>query len=228
MHKLDTTKPDTIGQITPPWQPKDFDRPAHFQQRGRFFDNHGIEIVSGQAGPGENDEPVVVEKKIAEPAPISPIDLIAAVGSMPWPKFHKEAKRILGKDCPAGKPAIVDALKTAIEAYEARRRKRDTTHKGISWDGVTEGKETARAQAEAEALPPEEPVQKPAKTNGKVAVDLRAWGCGTKEYLSAEVIKAVREKYYKQIGVGEHWRRDVVDLLLEEKVITAAQARRDI
>jgi hypothetical protein len=210
MRKLD--KDEDYGWITPPWRKKEWDRAAHFDQNGRFFDQHGLEIIAGQPLDKVETEEKVKEVVVkAKAVPISPPQLIAAAKTMPWPKFHKEARRILGKDCPSNKAAIVDALQAAIAAYEARQSKR---HKG---------------KAEAAVAPIVTAPAKPApKANGKTTVDLRAWGSGQKEYRSAEVIKAVRDKYSLQVGAGDHWRRDVVELLITEKVISAAQARRDV
>lgn len=55
-------------------------------------------------------------------------------------------------------------------------------------------------------------------------VDLAAWGRGQKDYLSQEVFKAIRGKFNAVLSE----RRDAVDLLIKEKVITAEEARRDV
>jgi len=44
--KLDRTR--SFGKVTPYWQPPEFDRPAAFEQDGRFFDVHDREIVPGR------------------------------------------------------------------------------------------------------------------------------------------------------------------------------------
>ena len=44
--KLDRTR--FFGKVSPYWQPPEFDRPAAFEQDGRFFDVHDCEIVPGQ------------------------------------------------------------------------------------------------------------------------------------------------------------------------------------
>jgi pyruvate/2-oxoglutarate dehydrogenase complex dihydrolipoamide acyltransferase (E2) component len=55
-------------------------------------------------------------------------------------------------------------------------------------------------------------------------IDLAAWGRGQADFLSQEIFKAVRSKY--NVVLSE--RRDVVDLLITEKVITAEEARKDV
>lgn len=83
----------------------------------------------------------------------------------------------------------------------------------------------ARAAANTKAPSPEPIPAAPPPSNGVVdGVDLAAWGRGQQEYLFAEVRKAVKKGY----GVQLAERRGVVDFLIEQRVITAAQARKDV
>lgn len=83
----------------------------------------------------------------------------------------------------------------------------------------------ARAAANAKAPAPESIPAPPPPADGVVnGVDLGAWGRGQKEYLFAEVRKAVKKGY----GAHLSERRDVVDFLIEQRIIPAAQARKDV
>lgn len=87
----------------------------------------------------------------------------------------------------------------------------------------------ARAQKRAleqaqTAAPPPVPAPPP-PANGIVdGVDLAAWGRGQKDYLFGEIRKAVRKGYHAQLTE----RRDVIDLLIAQRVIAAAEARKDV
>lgn len=199
MLKLDRDRP--FGKFTPPWMGEagaEFDRPAHYEQDGRNFDQHYREIVPGQPLASEvkaQDESVAAA---AEEEMLSPAALLAGANTIPWAKFNKEAKRILGATCPAGKAAIVGALQTAIAGYQARQEK--------------------RAPAAAAAVAP---------SNGaavKGGVDLAAWGRGQKEYIVGDLIKAFRSQHHARLSE----RRDMVNFLVDQKVITGAEARQDV
>lgn len=213
-----------FGSVTPAWQPDGCDRPAFYEQDGRLFDAHDREIIPGQRLPAEPEpEPAKSNGNghaatHAETPPLSPTELIGRAGDMPWAAFHREAKRVLGADCPTSKKAIIEALGAAMDAYEARQAKRASLHKGMSWDGLTGGKQAA-VEAEVEA-----PKAAPAPTKGTGPVDLPAWGRGQKEYLFGEVQKAIRVAYHRQITE----RRDAVEFLVDQGVLTAAQARQDV
>lgn len=92
-------------------------------------------------------------------------------------------------------------------------------------DSPRKKRAAARAAANAKAPSPEPIPAEPPPSNGIVdGIDLAAWGRGQKEYLFAEVRKAVKKGYGAQIPE----RRDVVDFLIEQRVISAAQARKDV
>ena len=149
---------------------------------------------------------------------MSPAALLANASAMPWAAFRKRAKEILGETCPAGKAEMIVALQAAIQHYEARKQKRtagpkvadgDAKSPGLTWNGLT-------GQEEAQTL-----TAKPAAKPGEI--DLAAWGRGQHEYLFGDVRKAIRTKF--STSVTE--RRDAVNLLIDDKVIAAAEARKD-
>ena len=203
MNRLDRSK--EFGKITPPWQDDSFDRPAYYEQGGRLYDAHDRLIEPGKPVSGPDPVPVA----IAEPEPDNELmpaaTLLAQADSMAWAKFRSEAKKILGTTCPAGKEDIKRALADAVAAVEAkleRSKPKSASSPGLTWDGVTGGSEAAKGGA----------------------VDLAAWAMGKREYLFGEVQKAIRTAYHKQVTE----RRDAVDFLVEQKVIAAASARRDV
>jgi hypothetical protein len=74
------------------------------------------------------------------------------------------------------------------------------------------------------------PAKKPADAPAAAApaagtgIDLAAWARGQKDYLPPELFKAIRGKYNVQLSQ----RRDAIELLIKEGVVTAAEARKDI
>lgn len=62
----------------------------------------------------------------------------------------------------------------------------------------------------------------PAK--GSTRVDLEAWARGKKDYLIGDLRKAFKLKYNKVITE----RRDALDFLIEQRVVTPQEARKDI
>jgi hypothetical protein len=94
----------------------------------------------------------------------------------------------------------------------------------------------AEAPAAAEAAPkaaakpgkaakkaPDAPAAAAAPAAG-TGVDLAAWARGQKDYLPPELFKAIRGKFNVQLSQ----RRDAIELLIKEGVVTAAEARKDI
>lgn len=100
----------------------DFDRPAYYEQGGAFFDAHDREIVPGQPLAADVDDEPEQDAEVDEL--LSPADLVAKVDSMPWAKWAAEAKRVLGPGAPRGKPALLEALKEAIQKHAERKSKR--------------------------------------------------------------------------------------------------------
>lgn len=141
-----------------------------------------------------------VEKKADAPATVMSVEeLFVSADTIAYPVFHKHAKAILGEKCPSGKKAILAALADAKKAYDERKAK-------VAAPVVEEPDPAAPA---------------PAKASG---VDLAAWGRGQKNYLFNEIQKAVRATYHAVLSE----RRDVLTLLIEQGVITAAEARKDV
>lgn len=210
--RLNRDKP--FGKVTPPTIEAGTDRPAFYNQDGRFYDAHDRLIVAGETAPPPPSVPVVAQKPaVAEPAkeggapaevaataedkPAAPpaadapaadsiSKLLAKVRTLPFASFKKQAKALLGDDCPAGKDAIIAALKEAQA-------------KG----------DTPKADAPA-----------PVKVSGK-DIDLAAWGRGQKDYLFADVRKAIKTKDARVCTT----MKDAVEHLIDTKVITAQDAR---
>lgn len=227
MTKLNRSQP--FGTITPPMLEGAMDRPAHYEQDGNLYDAHDQLIVLGEplvaeppTAPEKPAAPVKEAKAAAAPKatkaapkaltpeapkapetakeptaesapapaerPLTAIEVLN--GNLPFAAFKKEAKRILGDQCPASKGDI----KAALAAFDAQPNLK-----------AQRQEETAAAQNDA----------------GKNGVDLAAWGRGQKIYLFGEVRKAIKTRF--NVVVTEEW--DAVDLLINEKVITAREAR---
>jgi hypothetical protein len=210
--RFDRTKPH--GMITPPCMFPGFDRPAVYDQDGQFFDAHGVHLVKGQPAE-QSTRPVqeITTKEDAADRTYSPVELLAAVEDIPWALFQREAKRILGPACPAGKAPIIAALKKAISGYEAKETRRAKA-------GV---KSKAPDLGEGEAAAP----VVPAAPVSKGAVDLGAWARGTKQYPFGEVRKEIRRRFNQQVS-GQNEAYDAVLLCVKEKLLTLAEARADI
>lgn len=205
MHKLDRNR--DFGRVTPPWQPDNCDRAAHYEQGGKLFDQHGHEIVPGRRGPAATvSEAPALETGVET---LSITDLMANADTIPFPTLRKRAREILGETCPSGKQAIIAALTVARQGYEERQARRVAA--------ATQEQSTDDDDA------PEVPPSMPAVTtvNG---IDLAAWGRGKIDRLFAEVQKAIRIQYSKQVTE----RRDAVEFLIEQGAITAAEARTDV
>jgi hypothetical protein len=135
MQKLNRSKP--FGYVTPPMTEADMDRAAFYDQDGRLFDAHDREIVRGvalvaekaapapapaaksqpaaKAATAEASEPAVETAPADAPPALSLDEVIAAVTTMPWAGWHKQAKRILGDACPGGKRDTLDALNEKLK-----------------------------------------------------------------------------------------------------------------
>lgn len=227
MRKLDRAR--AFGKITPPYEADDFDRPAFYEQDGAFFDQHDREIVPGQPlqqivphapGPvtkesdpeprhpldhdGDGHPGGSLPAGPVDPA-MSPAELLASADTLPWPQFRKQAKAIFGPECPANKDAIKVALEQAIAGYEASQQRR--------------AERAAAPQQEAAPTPP--PAAPAGKSSG---IDLAAWGRGKTEYLFGDIRKEIRSRYGKVVTE----RHDAVDFLIEQGLITAESARKDV
>ncbi len=221
MQKLDRSR--TFGAISPPYQEENFDRPAYYEQDSRFYDAHDRLIEPGKPVEAQDDTQGAAERDAAEG--LSPAELVHQADVIPWGAFRKRAKEILGDTCPASKSEMLTALRAAIQHYEARKQARRSKpapaaepakSSGLTWNGLT-GQDEGDAELTAKPQAP----QAPAKSG---EVDLAAWARGQNEYIFGEIRKSIRSKY--STSVTE--RRDAIDLLIAEKVITAAEARKDI
>lgn len=219
MQSFDRSKP--FGKITPAMDVDGCDNPAVYEQDGMLFDAHGMPCVPGGAAARTMVPPTPPAAMAQEPT-MSVDALIAGAESMPYTRLLKHAKEILGPSCPGGgKQPIIDALVAAKAEYEARKAKKMTASAARP-----ASEEPAPAPSADQApLPPTPPMPIAAPSAAvKPGVDLAAWGRGQKDYLFGEVQKAVRQQYHAQLSE----RRDVVDLLVQQGVITSAQARQDV
>jgi hypothetical protein len=147
-------------------------------------------------------------------------------------KFN--AQQPFGKVSP---PMALDKWDTAAH-YEQNGILYDSQQQPCDPDirKAIEAKQDAKAEAAAapkpaaKAKPAKKGVDAPAAESAPApavagtGLDLAAWGRGQKDYLPPELFKAIRAKYNVQLSQ----RRDALDLLIKEKVITAAEARKDI
>jgi hypothetical protein len=116
MLKLDRKAP--FGTISPPYHAEGCDRPAHYDQGGRLYDNHDRLIEPGK--PARSEVTVDAPAPVAAPAPrvrknaVDPlikkrqeaaVALIKQEKSIPWLKFRNEARHILGAE------VVTNALK---------------------------------------------------------------------------------------------------------------------
>ena len=150
-------------------------------------------------------------------------DLIGGFDGMPDALFKREAKRILGPACPASKTDMLSALnKVAVDIADKQQRHRKRTPRAKPEVADQDPPDTGDEKVEAKPA-------KPAKVaKGKAGeVDLKKWATGQEDRLFSEVRKAIRQKYSKQIA-GPNERMEALQFLIEKKVVTAAQARRDI
>ena len=176
--------------------PDGADRPANYEQDGKFFDAHGRLIEAGvpvSIVPTEDlDDGVAVEE---DDLPMMTVaDLLQQADTMRWPVFRKMAQKALGPECPPTKAAIMDHLQKVQQEFDSRAAKR---------------------AAERRQPPP---------TSSNSTIDLAAWGRGQKEYLWAEVRKAIKSEFGRNVGE----RDDAVEFLISQQVITTAEARRDV
>lgn len=197
--KLDRSK--AFGIITPPLLEDDFDRPACFEQNAKLYDAHDRLIEPGKPLAADLLDTEDDGGAADVPGIMPASQLLADADVMPWARFKAQAKIILGETCPSDKNSIKAALSEAVAKVRQRQMKRNTPGVGLTWDGVT-GKDQAKAGD----------------------INLAAWARGQTEYLFAEVQKALRATYAKQVTE----RRDAVDFLIEQGVIAANEARTDV
>lgn len=210
MLRFDKSRP--YGEVCPPFRPDGCDRVAMYDQGGNLFCAAGYQIIPGK--------PLKIEAPEAASAPetaaqMSVEQLLRDASSMAHAEFKKHAKAILGDTCPGGKAAILESLKKHLAVYQAKQAERQSRHKGLSWDAMTGGAESQDGEPPV-AAPPVPPA-------APGTIDLAAWGRGQREYLWAEVRKAIRAKYH----TGVTQRRDAVNLLIDQGLIRAAEARAD-
>ena len=202
MLKLDRSKP--FGKVSPPLILENVDRPACYEQNGVLFDAHDIAVLGGSSPPAAERQAAPIAD--ANETPMSVEALIAAADEMPYQTWAKQARVVLGPTCPSGKKAILLGLEEARSAYLDRQARRSAPP-------------AAAEPAPAVVASPQ--VAQPATKSG---IDLAAWGRGQRDYLFGEVQREVRKQYNAQLS--ERWA--VVDFLIEQSVITAGEARKDV
>jgi hypothetical protein len=204
MQKLDRSR--DFGVITPAYIDTDtMDRPAVTSQDGKLFDVYDNEIVSGVPGPAVVDPPTNKDNPSPRRLPVS--ELIANAHTMPWAEFKRQAKAILGNTCPASKEQIITTLSKAQAEYDERKSRRIGPPLGDLSNTLEAGEEQSSA-------PP--PVQQIG------TIDLSAWGRGQKQYLFADVRKAIRTRFSRSVTTV----RDAIDALIDEEIVQANVARK--
>lgn len=183
--------------------PDGCDRPAHYEQDGKFFDAHEREIVAGET---IKDYDADRDDGAAIPADLTVAGLLRESELLPWRKFQRYAQHVLGDECPATKMAIIEKLHEVQREFDARA----VARKG--------GRPRKNAAPQA---PDDQGKKASAPSTG---VDLAAWGRGQREYLWGEVRKAIKTTY----GRNTQERDDAVEFLVTEGIITAAEARKDV
>jgi hypothetical protein len=232
MLKIDVKRRD-VGKIGGHYQPDDFDRPAHYEWGGKFFDTHGYQIVPGQ--------PFVPEEVAgheddgdgeAFAGALTPASLLAQADALSWPQLKAAAQAILGKDAPKSKSGILAQLKVLAEG---RVLKAVTVKREVAVINDPAAKPANGAAAPGKGGPkawPPKIEEKPAGAKpasapavGKPgAIDLAAWGRGEVNLLNGQITKAAKDQY----GLDFTERRDVLEMLVETGVVAAEEARADL
>lgn len=136
----------------------------------------------------------------SDDAPVSGMtvrELIEQGEAMPTRALKAAARQVLGDQCPNGKSAIIDALR-AIEKQHDERMK-------------------AEAPSPAKAAQP--------VSNGALGKpELTAWAEGRKEFLFADIRKAIKAVYGRNVSE----RDDAVEFLVGQGLVYAERARKDV
>lgn len=241
-----------FGTISPPWQPEDCDRAAHYEQDGKLFDAHDRQIVPGVAAVHTAPEPIIAQDDEPAPAaearqdqpapePETPIntaeELLAQADGMHWSALKRQAQEIFGNAIifkrGGGKQGIIDSIKNAMTAQEqgVEVAPERPVSSGLTWGAMTGAAEDDDEEPEdmdaddedAEEFEPDPPPPLP-KGLPKSDVDLSAWGRGQRDYLFGEVQRTIRAQYNRQVLD----RKDAVEFLIDERLIPAHEARRDV
>jgi hypothetical protein len=99
----------SLSRITPPHEAPELDRAAHYQLGEKWLDEHGREIVPGQAMTAETLTALRAQEAEAEGLPIT--ELIAQATTMPFNVFKAAAEAILGRTCPKCRDQMVAQLR---------------------------------------------------------------------------------------------------------------------
>jgi hypothetical protein len=249
MMKIDVKRRD-VGKIVPAWHPDEFDRPAHYQFKDKFFDAHGREIVPGEPLQEEDMADEDAEGEDDGHAGLSPAALIGQANTMPWSRFKALAQELLGPTCPKAKPGIVARLQALVEGRQTKVT--TVSRKGVaiteaapkdapqeapkaggkpkngggakSWPAAPKEKPAPAAEAAEASTPPTAPAAKASPAAQPGVVDLAAWGRGEVDYLNGPLAKAAKA----ELKVPLTERREILDALIDNGVIEADEARTDL
>lgn len=101
--------------------PEGGDRPAHYEQDGKFFDAHGRLIEPGVKASIVPSEDVDDGGDVPK---LSVAELIRQAETLHWRKFRTAAQQVLGPTCPGTKAAIIEGLHAVQKEFDARAAKR--------------------------------------------------------------------------------------------------------
>lgn len=239
---LQLDKSRSHGTVHPPRAEPNCDREVHYEQDGAMFDQFGRQVVPGrrleshpnpisqaaahrerEQGPVSYDDGLSEQTIVREPgdanAPMTVGTLLELSATMPWSGFLKQAKQVLGPECPTSKEAIVDALHAAVKKHAERATKKPS--------GKTDPARTIVMAAESGKFQSKPGVPSAPLAAQKGKVDLAAWARGQKEYLWPDVQKAIRIEHNRMIS-GPEARKDAVDFIVDAGLVPIAEARRDV
>jgi len=215
MQKLNQTRP--FGRITPPYSVPGTGRLAAYEQEGRFYDAH-MALISTE--PPRAAAPTPAPVIAPPPAEVSP----AAVEAVMAPAEPAEPAAAPAPAAQMGPAELIAAShsmgwpKFRAEAQRVLGPACPPSKGGIiaALEAMVSGVSTVAQPASSGPVNPDSPV-----IDG---IDLAAWARGQKEYLFGDIQKALRKGYSRQV----HERVDAVNFLIDEKVIAADEARKDV
>lgn len=215
MQKLNKSRP--FGRVTPPYPVPGTGQLAAYEQDGRFYDAH-MALISTEPPRAAAPTPALV----IAPPPVeaSPAAVQAVVTST-------ETAEPAAAPAPAAQIGPAELLaashsmawpKFRAEAQRILGPACPPSKGGIvaALEAMVSGVSTVAQPASTGPVNPTSPV-----IDG---VDLAAWARGQKDYLFGDIQKALRKGFSKQVTE----RVDAVNFLVDEKVLSAEDARKDV
>lgn len=199
------THPNPISQAAAAYE-REHGAPAGLDQMGQAQAGRLTQSETAVEEPGDPNEPMTVGM------------LLELSSTMPWSGFLKQAKKVLGPECPTSKEAIVDALHKAVKKHAERASKKPSGKA----ETIVMPAETGKF-----ASKPGQPTASAQAPAPKGKVDLAAWARGQKEYLWPDVQKAIRIEHNRMIS-GPEARKDAVDFIVDVGLVPVSEARRDV